>query len=185
MGIQAGMMLVMPASPTAAFIGFLRPNSDRTSGAWTGVGTGSGLYGRIDETSPDDATSYIKSKTIVAVCASTDSDLCAVELTGPSPAPNGVEVTVVRVRHRRVTTGSIGTNNLRIRLMESTTQRDSWTVYPSTSWATENRTLSQAVKDAIGNWSNVHLEFQYTACMNNDFETTRADITWAEVEFSA
>lgn len=143
-----------PLLPAAAFtvsVAYLRPSADSNTGTWTNQAGSSTLYTMIDESSADDAD-YIQSS------ASPSNDVCTIKLE----APNGyTPLHPFTVKYRFKKSDSANTLDLRVRLLQGTTEIAQWSEMNVTnSYITQARTLSRPQFATITQFSDLYLEFR-------------------------
>ena len=178
MGIQAALLL-----GATKFIGFIRPDSDVETSDWTATP----LWSKLDETSPDDATTQITSTTNITECPTTETFDFEVGMSNPASPPTGQETVTIRVRALAdEVIGSMPTKTLLVQVKETTTVRASSSFTLSAAgWTTPSFTMSQAEKDAVGNWDNMRVRCAVTLCLNDGAnDEGHAHVTWIEMEFS-
>jgi hypothetical protein len=138
------------AAPTTGGGLFFRPTSTTSAGTWLTDTGGSNLHTVIDETSAGDSD-YIKSST------SPNLDVCKIAFTKTGGVDTAEDV-VVRYRYRKQGGETI---DLRVRLLEGTTERALWTHSAiTTSFVTAAQTLTAPEKASVTDWDNVFLEFR-------------------------
>jgi hypothetical protein len=129
---------------------FFRPTATTSAGTWTNELGGATLHTSIDETSASDAD-YIQSVN------SPNLDICKIAMTTTGGVDTAEDV-FVRYRYRKQGGEVI---DLRVRLLEGTTERASWTHSAiTTSYVTAEQTLTAPEKAAVTDWSNLFLEFR-------------------------
>lgn len=135
---------------------YIRPDADSIDGNWTTNTGGTTLYAAIDEAIPDDGD-YIVSP------AAPVNEICTVSLSNPSVVPGAT----MRVRYRARKSAVGGNMELRVRLLEGTTEIASWTeVVPSTDTDYE-RALTNAQLVSINDTTNLFLEFRANYISSN------------------
>lgn len=154
---------------------FARP-SGIASGGWM-----SGTHTDIDETTRDDSDKIISARLLRG-----QSNTVTFSLS-PATDPQTNQNHIVRYAYKE---DMLGTNSptLRIRLMEGTTQRASWTenADPLPGVFTVNsRVLTGAQADSITNYANLQLEF-LADCPDRrcprDGTSESVSVSWAEFE---
>lgn len=177
MGIQASLLL----GAAKAFIGFIRPDSDIETSGWTTTP----LWNKLDETSPDDATTQITSSNGTTECPTVDNRDFEVTLTNPPTTPSGFETVTIRMRgHFHTTAGNLTTKQFRVQVKELTTIRRFELFTAQSTYTTHSFTLTQAEKDAIGNWNDLRINVNFQSCHDAAGGSSHAHVTWIEVEFS-
>lgn len=142
---------------------FLRPSSDISLGSWTPFpSTPSTLWDKIDETIPDNDTTYIKN-------ASFSASTCKINLSSGSTPEDGVRTLRFAARKENKTSQS-----LKVNLMESGVLVQSTTITPSTSYTFYTLTIEASITD----YSSLSIEFVCTAL--GGISSTR--VTQAEFE---
>jgi hypothetical protein len=130
----------------------LKPDNDNIDGGWTNELGGPSLAPSIDETVPDDDDYIISSDRPV-------SDICKISLSNPSGAIQ--QPVAILYRFKKQGAAAI---NLRVRLLEGTTEIASWTHTNISSDAiTLEQNLSGAQVAAISDPTNLFLEFRAAA----------------------
>ncbi len=166
------------------FTGFLRPSSDIETSDWGSTP----LWSKLDEVSPDDATTEITS-TAFDDDSSPQTYNFEVAMSDPATVPTGLETVTIRVRTMcDPTTGGddLSVNTLTIRTKETTTVRATDTSSMNTvgNYSTFTFTLSAAQKAAFGDWNDLRIQVEVTGQVNNPGEELTPHCTWIEVEFS-
>lgn len=161
------------------FTGTLRPDSDVDNpGSWTS--TEGDLHSAVDESSPDDDTSYV-SKTHTGDTES--SYTFEVGLSNPGEDPSGSETVTVRVRSKRTDDFSSGSSaSIQGKVMEGTTQIDTFQFTEGSTWQTNETTVDLS---SVSNYDDLRLEVTATLQGGSGFDTVTVRITWMEVEFVA
>jgi hypothetical protein len=143
---------------------FGRPDSDVSAGSWTATP----LWSKIDEVSADDAD-FVTSSTGTSTCEAGLSNVA-------DPAVSTGHV--VRYRYQRGAGGSGTDVDLRVRLLQGTTQIGSWSHNNiGAGFTTAAQTLTGPQADAITDYSDLRLEFQRTGTSSRV-----ADVSWAELD---
>lgn len=135
---------------------YLRPNADVTAN-WSTFGSGTGLWGRIDEETADDDTTYIY---VDIDDNSIWSAECEFHLGDVVSAIDIDELVRISIRLKKKDyIGSIDQVEFAFQLMEGSTQRDAWTelVEFDDAYLTRTRNLSAGVKAAISNWDDLRI----------------------------
>lgn len=129
----------------------IRPDADNTDGSWTTDSGGTTLFAALDETVADDAD-YIQS------ALRPSNDLCKIGLSDPSGTMT--EPMKVRYRYKKDLAGD-GSIELRVRLLQGTTQITSWTHSNiAASFVTAEQTLSSGEFASITDFTDLYLEFR-------------------------
>jgi len=164
------------------FIGTLRPDGDQETSGWTATP----LYLKLDEVTPDDATTEITSGTVSSVCPSNTVHDFEVRLSNPSIAPTGGEVITLRIRAwLHEVSGLAITAGLRVQLKEGTSVRATLnTGLSKSAYATASMVLSQSEKDSIANWDNLFVNVRTTVCVENPGNSAHSHVRWIELEFA-
>ena len=163
-----------------AFIGFLRPDSDVDASDWSA----SPLYQKLDEVSPDDATTEIDSE-LFSNPAGADVYDFDVGLSNPAIQPIDTEVVTLRVRHwMEILSGGLVSNDVEIELKEGSVIRASLSTSGHTGvYQTHEIVLSQAEKESIINYNDLHVRFEQSAQVASFGDQAQAHVTWIELEF--
>ena len=128
---------------------YLAPDADSSDGSWIDKSGGTSLFASIDELSVDDTDFIISS-------INPSSDTCKIRLSDPGVTPD--QPFIVQYRYKK--TGS-QTIDLRIRLLQATTEIASWTQAGiSETYTTGEQTLSGAQFAAITDFNDLFIEFQ-------------------------
>src|SRR5215204_2014546 len=128
---------------------FLRPNADAVDGNWTNqAGSNVALYDSLDETVASD-TDYIQSPT------NPINEVCKIALGDPSGAL--AEPFVLRYRYNNISGAQ-----LKIRLLQGTTEIASWTE-TTAGWNTSERTLTSPQFAAITDFTDLYVELKANA----------------------
>lgn len=179
MGTQAAMLL-----GSSKFIGVIRPDSDVETSGWTSTP----LWSKLDEVSPDDATTEITSQGAISECPTTESFDFEVGMSNPGSPPSGSEIVTIRARAwlHLVVGATPSTRTFLVQVKETTTVRasQSFTLNVS-SYQTHSFTMSQAEKDAVGNWDNIRIRCVETSCLDSEADDEiHAHCTWIEMQFA-
>jgi hypothetical protein len=127
----------------------LVPDTDNTDGGWTNETGGTVLYSSIDEAAPNDSDYIISSDRPV-------SDICKISLSDPA---GGIQAPLA-VFYRFKKSGP-NTINLRVRLLEGSTQISSWTHNNiADDFISVEQMLSSGELASITNPNNLFLEFK-------------------------
>lgn len=146
----AGSYLLTGTDATVVVEFYLAPDADVSDGTWTDQAGGTNLFAAIDEAAASDAD-YIQSS------VSPTNDVCEVSLSNPGETP----AQPAKVRYRYWRTGAAGSMELRVRLLQGTTQIASWTHSAiGTSPVSAVQTLSGSEFAAITDFSDLRLEFR-------------------------
>ena len=162
-GANASSSVVMGGVGTAAGVGAasslsfyfsgsafsLVPDADNTDGGWTNETGGTVLYSSIDEAAPNDSDYIISSDRPV-------SDICKISLSDPG---GGIQAPLaVFYRYKKSGPNSI---DLRVRLLEGSTQIASWThTNIDANFINIEQVLSSGELASIGDPTNLFLEFK-------------------------
>lgn len=166
----------------AGFTGFIRPDADSETSGWTSTP----LWSKLDEVSPDDATTQIRSSTVSTQCPSTVDHDFEVALSNPGDTPSGNETMTVRVRaYVDEISGFVITRQILIELKEASAVIASTTRNLGFSYSTHEMVLSQAQKDSISNWNNLLVRCRTRVCVDSGGDSARSFVTWIETEFVA
>ena len=160
-------------------IGFLRPDADIETSDWTATP----LWSKLDDTSPDDATTEISASFAGNGTQVKDFEIA---LSNPSGTPTTREVVTFRVRFwLDVISFGVDTKDVKIELKQgSTVKKTINTVASTVGYVTDTSTLSQAEKDSISDWDNLRVRVEYTVKGNDIFASSTGRVTWIELEFS-
>ena len=162
------------------FEGFLRPDADIETSDWTATP----LWSKLDETSPDDATTEIDSSEFSDPDVAQTFDF-EIRLTDPPSTPTGRETITWRVRHYlEVVSGNFDTDVITLELKQGSTVIATQSVSANTSYTTDSDVLSQAEKDSITDWTDLRIKVTYTIKMTNEGDSATAHVTWIELEGS-
>ena len=163
------------------FVGILRPNGDIETSDWTSTP----LFEKLDEVSPDDATTEITSSRFFLGGNTFDFEIRLVSPFPPS-TPTGQETVTLRVRHwLEIITGTTIINDVTIELKEGAVVKKSISITASEiAYSTSTITLSQAEKDSITDWDDLRVRVEYHVQMSGGIETSEAHVTWIELQFS-
>ena len=163
-----------------AFIGFLRPNADLETSDWEAAP----LYEKLDEVTADDATTEIDSE-IFSNPAGADVYDFDVGLEDPAIQPIDTEVITLRVRHWiEILSGGLTSNDVTIELKEGGVVRASLATSGHTgTYTTSTIVLSQAEKDSIINYDDLHVRFEQSAQVDSFGDQSQAHVTWIELGF--
>jgi len=150
-----------------------RPDADDTDGSWTDKDGGSTLYTSIDDTSSDDATTFIQ-------CEDTGGDdACIVQLATIS-APGSGNVTIKYTAMSVDTSGSGDTPGIKFELLEGSTVRGSAQTNNSvhgSSWTAYSYPTSGSLDvSSVSNWGNLKLRITMlsTEGFNDILQVTQA-----------
>jgi hypothetical protein len=128
----------------------LTPDADDTDGGWTNELGGTTLYTSIDEAGPPNDSDYIISSDRPA------SDICKIRLSNPAGAIQAPFAVFYRFKKS-------GPNaiNLRVRVLEGSTQITSWTHTDiAADFLSVEQVLSGPELASIGDPTNLYLEFR-------------------------
>jgi hypothetical protein len=130
----------------------IRPDSTSSTGNWRNDTGGTDLHTPLSETGSPIGSSYIISG------VNPVADTCKVGLSNfVSHTPTGE---VVRYEYYKQQSGGTGTVNLRVRVLEGSTERASWTHNDiSTTSTIAQQSLSSVEFSAISDRDNQFLEF--------------------------
>ncbi len=165
------------------FIGTIKPDADIAKANWEQeTGDTTDIFESIDD---DVSSTFIRTDEItMAFCGGSEEDrTCRFDMEAPATAPSGAEQINVRVRARYNSSGSNPAIVMTVRLYEVSTLR--------ATKATDNLTgsiilypwiLSQAQKDAVGNWNNVRIDVAMSIC-EDDGDPIRGEIEEEDIVF--
>lgn len=129
----------------AQMVETIRPDADSATGTWTNESSGSTLYASIDEVTASDSD-YIQS------AVDPSSDICKISLTNPT---GNFSAGTLKFRYKKSGSGTI---NLRVRLLEGTTQLASFQYDGISATYTDG---SEALSGlSISDPNNLFLEFK-------------------------
>lgn len=136
---------------SGAVVSVLRPDSTSSAGGWLTNTGGSNLHTAIDEGSADDSDYIISASNPTA-------DVCKI---GLSDFTNFIATGYIgHVRYYKLESGGSATINLRVRVLEGSTARASWTFSNiGTSAVTAELSLSSSEAASITDATNLYLEF--------------------------
>ena len=155
---------------------YARPDADDTDGNWTDQDSGTSLYAAIDETSADNATTFIQS---------TDggsNDICIVRLSNIS-APGSGNVNIKYTALSEDNSG-MGAPGVKFELLEGSTVRgaaqtnssvhgSSWTAY---SYPTSGSLDVSSVSD----WNDLKLRITMLTNSGSGFDTLKVTQAYLE-----
>ena len=162
------------------FIGFLRPDADVETSDWTSTP----LWNKLDEVSPDDATTEVSA---IFTGNFQQTKNFEVGLSNPAGPPSGSETVTLRVRFwLQLVFQDVTQRSVKIELKELSTIKKTYNTFASKTGyqTTINSILSQAVKDSINNWNNLRVRVEYKVTGDSEFAQSWGRVTWIELEFS-
>ncbi len=163
------------------FVGRIHPDSDIDTSGWTATP----LFEKLDEVTPDDASTEITSDTVTSVCPSHTVYDFEVGLSNPTLTPTGGEVVTLKIRAWLDEVSGVAlTKGLRVQLKEGASVRATLNTGLSSSYTTESLVLSQAEKDSITDWDNLSVNVRTNFCMQNIGDNVHSHVTWIELDFS-
>ncbi|KKL57799.1 hypothetical protein LCGC14_2231780 [marine sediment metagenome] len=163
------------------FVGRIHPDSDIDTSGWTSTP----LFEKLDEVTPDDASTEITSGTVSSVCLSNTVHDFEVGLSNPTLTPTGGEEVTLKIRAwLHEVSGVVIIKDLRVQLKEGANVRATLNTVLSLSYTTESLVLSQAEKDSITDWDNLSVNVRTTLCMENPGGSAHSHVTWIELDFS-
>ena len=165
--------------------GDIRPDADVNATNWTGLSGGT-LFSELNETSPDEETSYIYSDSQNILPGAQTYDF-TVGLSNPSTVPNSGNQHQVSVRARKdnvILSAPPHQVDIKIELLETTTVRAmrNYTDIADT-YATKSFNLTAGEIASISNYNNLRIRVTTTLQLGIDFDEVRCRITQAEVSF--
>ena len=183
---EAGTWKEFFVAAPAGFTGFIRPDADIETSGWTSTP----LWSKLDEVSPDDASTEITSGSYTAICPSTQNRDFTVGMSNPASAPTGSETITLRVRIwlHQTAGGPSTTKILTMQVKELTTSRALTTRTISASgYSTQTFILSTAQKASVGNWDDIRIRCNLKVCGTGGFPNpvAHSHVTWIEMEFVA
>ena len=158
------------------WVGFLRPNADIETSDWTSTP----LNEKLDEVSPDDATTEITADFSGSSEQTKDFE---VALSNPI-RPTGRETIVLRMRGYVEELVSTSSNSVTIELKQGSTVKASKTAMVPDGYSTMTYNLSQAEKDSITDYDDLRVRVEFAVTGDDGSSTSKGHVTWIEVEFS-
>jgi hypothetical protein len=130
---------------------YSRPSADIDDGGWTNeTGSATDLYASLDEGVAND-NDFIRSS------ANPSLDTCTIAASDPT----GIAAQPLIVSYRFARTGSGGTAELRVRLMQGATEIAAWTESAiGGDFVTRDRELSPAEFASITDFNDLRFEFR-------------------------
>jgi len=148
---------------------YARPSSDVSNAGWEDATGGDGdalLWDELDESTADDATTFIRSNTALEVC----------EVSLGAISDPGVDTGhVMRIRGRSTASGT--RRRITFELYQGAVLIDTKIVTMLATWTTFSLTILAVIAAQITDYAD--LRFRFTSAVGAG-ETT--DITWAELE---
>ena len=154
---------------------FARPEADVFAINWEDSGGDSVHFEEVDETTPDDDTTY--TQTAVNPANGDDIEFNLSDVQDPQMSTGHI----LRYRYRNaVFEGGSSQLDLRVELREGNTVLASWTHTDvrNQSYVTRTQALSVAQADSIGNYSNLQIRLDVTFFPGSQSRQLR--VTWAE-----
>lgn len=185
------MMTLLAASgvrrPGPAFTGTLLPNGDAGVGGWEGDSDEStNLHDLVNDGLDTNWVRILDTAPVLSVCATTENDSIDFNFDNPSTAPNGQETVEVRVKARyELPIGGTGSSTMRIRVRELTTTRATRTGFNlTTSFAWFSFFMTQAEKDAVGDWNDIQILADMDSCVDTLGDELRPNVSQEEMVFT-
>ena len=163
------------------FVGRIHPDSDIDTSGWTATP----LFEKLDEVTPDDATTEITSLDFNNSSSEQVHDF-EVALSNPTITPTGQETITWRVRHwLEEVFGSVSINNVTLQLKQGATVIATLLTSGNlVGYSTNFNTLSQAQKNNITDWTDLRFRVSYSIQVTSEGDEAIAHVTWIELEFS-
>jgi len=153
---------------------YARPDADDTDGNWTDQDSGTSLYAAIDETSADNATTFIQS---------TDggsNDICIVRLSNIS-APGSGNVNIKYTALSEDNSG-MGAPGVKFQLFEGTDARGAAHTNNSLGSSYPGSPASSSAIDvsSVSNWGNLKLRITMLANSGSGFDILKVTQAYLE-----
>ena len=136
------------------FIGFLRPDLDVETTDWSSTP----LFEKLDEVSPDDATTEITADFSGSSEQVKDFEI---GLSNPVITPTGREVVTMRVRSYLEELVGSSLNDVTMELKQGAVVKATISEMVPSGYITEEHTLSQAEKDSITDWDDLRVRVEF------------------------
>ncbi|MFQ5553280.1 MAG: hypothetical protein ACE5EW_06145, partial [Thermoplasmata archaeon] len=155
---------------------FARPDADVFAVNWTDSGGDGVHFDELNETSPDDDTTY--TQTAVDPDNGDDAEFNLTDTQDPQASDSHI----LRYRYRNAApSGGNAQLDVTVELREGNSVIAAWThIDIRFGWVTQSQTLSAAQTDLIGNYSDLRIRFNVTFTSGSQSRQFR--LTWVEFE---